>query len=70
MKKALYYLAIIASFILVYDIGSLICAALCIRGIFGMIIIVTLAYSASKLTAALLKDKLNPATKTADDGSS
>ncbi|MBD5414888.1 MAG: hypothetical protein HDR46_01245 [Bacteroides sp.] len=60
MKQLPYYLAILAAFIGVWLIGAFICAALCIRGNFLMIIIAVLAVGAAKLTAALLKDKLNP----------
>lgn len=64
MKKLLYYLAILAAFIGVWLIGAFICAALNIRGSFLMIIIAVLALGAAKLTAALLKDKLNPTKPT------
>lgn len=60
MKKLLYYLAILAAFVVVWLLGSFICAALYIRGNFLMIVIAVLALGAAKLTAALLKDKLNP----------
>lgn len=66
MKKAIYYLAIVAVFILVWLIGSFICAALYIRGSFLMIVIAVLALGAARLTAALLKDKLNPTNKTTE----
>lgn len=62
MKKLLYYVAIIAAFIVVWLIGSFICAALYIRGNFLMIVISVLALGAARLTAVLLKDKLNPDT--------
>lgn len=66
MKKILYYLAILAAFILVWLIGAFICAALYIRGNFLMIVIAVLAFGAARLTAALLKDKLNPSAKTTE----
>lgn len=67
MKKLLYYLAILAAFVVVWLIGSFICAALYIRGIFLMIIIAVLALGAAKLTAALLKNKLNPTKPTENE---
>ncbi len=60
MKKLLYYLSIVAAFILVWLLGSFICAALYIRGNFPMIVIAVLSLGAARLTAALLKDRLNP----------
>lgn len=60
MKKLLYYIAIVAAFIVTWVLCSFICAALYLRGSFLMIIIATLSLGASKLTAILLKDKLNP----------
>lgn len=67
MRKQLYYLAILAAFIGVCVLGSFICAALHIRGNFLTMVIVVLAFGAAKLTATLLKDKLNPTKPTETD---
>lgn len=66
MKKALYYLAIVAAFIAVWLIGSFICAALNTTGTFPMMIIAVTSLGSARLTAALLKEKLNPTTPKAD----
>lgn len=60
MKKALYYLAIVAAFIAVWLIGSFICAALKTGGAFPMLIIAVTSFGSARLTAALLKERLNP----------
>lgn len=60
MKKLVYYLAIVATFIVVWLIGAFICAALKIAGAFPMLIIAGASFAAARLTAALLKDIFNP----------
>lgn len=58
MKKLLYYLAIAAAFIVVWLLGSFICAWLNTAGTFPMLLIACASIGAAKLSATLLKERL------------
>lgn len=60
MKKLLYYVAIVAAFIVVLLAGTFLCALLNTEGTFPMLIIAVTSFGAARMTATLLKDKLNP----------
>lgn len=58
MRKALYYIAIAASFIAMIFLGTAICAALSLKGNVPMMVILLASISVSKFTASILKNRL------------
>lgn len=65
-KKIIYYAAIFASFASIWLLGAFICAVMGVRGGSLMIFFGLLGISAARLTAKLLKSRLNPTPETSE----